>query len=772
MSGWCLPRPAQTAAWGAYAALALLVSAAAAACSPAAEPAVEGTPAVARSEALATLTAHAGAAAGDAAAEGGAPNDYFGATPDAAAQADFRATQQAIDVAAGIADVGELIDRMPVLATFTPDARAAAPRGKLVYLRGGAFQSADADGGARQPLRLRPDGLPSVWAPPEDPGRAWSSPDGKHVAFFAGTDAELWIMSVDDLEAARVSEPNLPTDMHQVTAGGREQSVRLRAGQDYTLVVLPVGDTPLTVLGDDNSRHVRGEARLRVVHAAQLHLDLVLEARVNDASVGRAMAFGQSSGDDRVVSGQVSVALWTAQGGPLTVLPAFPAADRDLKTVFLYGADQLLAYQASYEPSSPPSGSARVRVFNAAAEPVDVVLANGIALARGLASGQLGAYVAVPAVMGVKERQDARLTLYGLRSGEEPVAWNAQGDRVAFLGVGDGRYDLFVAGPGVAAERVTDDEAIDYTPRWSPDGRALAWQSVDPTFDLHALRVWRGGRISTLDTSPIFEALEWSAATNVQFPGGVDWLDERRVFFFPKSNRGAAGLWIADVETGRLERLFDDAVSEIDFSPRARAWAFAAGGRPGEIVVLDANGRLSTVAGGDAHFPKWSPDGAQISWVEGAGDSPDGWRLHVVDADGRNDRVLTDWLPLLQSEPPVPGPNAKRWWLDDGRWIAFTRAGRDYGAAERRGTFGAGTAGDDIENLWLVRADGSSEPVQATDLTRVFYLARVEASPRGDALALVGFSYRDRSQQLWTIPAAGGRPTKVDGGVRWFLWLP
>jgi hypothetical protein len=118
----------------------------------------------------------------------------------------------------------------------------------------------------------------------------------------------------------------------------------------------------------------------------------------------------------------------------------------------------------------------------------------------------------------------------------------------------------------------------------------------------------------------------------------------------------------------------------------------------------------------------------------------------------------------------VPGPNAKRYWLDGGSVLAFTRAGRDYGAADRAGGFGAIEAGDDIENMWVVPVDGSARPAQLTDLTKVFYLKEPLESDDGDTLGLVGFSYRDRVQQLWTVPKDGGTPVKIDGPVRWFVW--
>ena len=123
--------------------------------------------------------------------------------------------------------------------------------------------------------------------------------------------------------ATRLSEPNLPTDMHEISVLGRMEEVRLRPGQDYTVVCLPEGDTPLAVFVDDNSRHVRGETRLRVIHASAYYRDDSIDARVNGLSIGRIMAYGRDTGDGRVASGQVQIELLDDRGASLALLPAF-----------------------------------------------------------------------------------------------------------------------------------------------------------------------------------------------------------------------------------------------------------------------------------------------------------------------------------------------------------------------------------------------------------------------------------------------------------------
>jgi hypothetical protein len=211
-------------------------------------------------------------------------------------------------------------------------------------------------------------------------------------------------------------------------------------------------------------------------------------------------------------------------------------------------------------------------------------------------------------------------------------------------------------------------------------------------------------------------------------------------------------------------------VEQPAWSAAAERWA-AVTADGAQLVSVGPDGRTTELASGAVNAPMWSPDGRFVSWVEGDSASPDGWVIHVVQADGSGDLALTTRLPTLQASPPVPGPKVKRVWLDDGRLLAFSRAGRDYGAAERGGGFG-GKAGEDIENIWVVPTDGSEPPRRVTDLQKHFYFKEIAESPDGKDLALVAFSYLDRTQKLWAVASDGGKPVEVDSGVRWYMWLP
>jgi Tol biopolymer transport system component len=537
------------------------------------------------------------------------------------------------------------------------------------------------------------------------------------------------------------------------------------------MVFLTESERPFSKLIDDNSYHIKGQARLRIVHAAAGESGRALVPFINGQPWGSntAIAYGQATENRAITSGAVDLDLHDISGKPLVQLPEFEADEKELKTVFVIGDDELRAMQYSYEPSEAPSGNSRVRVFNSGDEPLDVMIEDEVVL-RGVEPGTLSPYVNVAAVFGTDERQDAELAIYSLRTGEDQVAWSPDSKKLAFVGSPDGQMDIYVTSIDGPATRVSSDDWREVNPRWSPDGKSLVWEALDERLGEHHIGVLLAGEKEPhfVDMSSLRSQLGWDAGTVVVFPEPIDWATNRLVYLYPKADRGPGGIWVYDIGSDTLRQLYDGSILGPDYSPEAESWAF--GTNEGQLYTLSTSGDLQRLPADDGYYPLWSPDGSKISWVEGGPLSETGWRIHVVNADGSGDVALTDWLPVLQSEPPVPGPNAKRWWLSDGEELAFTRAGRDYGAADRAGGYGVIEAGDDIENVWIVPTDGSESPRQATDLVKVFYLKEPIESEDGSTFGLVGFSYRDRVVQLWTVPRDGGKPVKIDGPVRWFAW--
>jgi hypothetical protein len=698
-----------------------------------------------------------------------------GATPVTGDDAAVAATRIAADATAGIPSVRDLVKGQVPLATFTPNARAAKPTGTLLYLRGGKFREVSAAGGDGQELKLTNPDMPAVWAPADDPGRAWSAPDGRHVAFFAGPDAEMWVMGPDGSANTKVSGPNLPSGLQKVTAGGgQSQDVRLRPKVQYTLVY-GAGEKdgePFAVLVDNNERHIKGEGRMRFVHAAPVAKDQRLTAWVNGAEGGSPMAFGRSSGDFRVLAGSVAVEIRDSTGKVVQTLAPVSLGERELKTVYLTGDTQLEAVPETYEVMpDPPSDASLVRVFNAGNSPLDAQVA-GTNLAVGLAAKGLSPYARITSPVSIDRRKDLEMGLYGLRPLEAPVAWSPDGSQVAWVASPAGVGQIMTSSPAGPAKTVTTGEAERLNPTWSPDSRNLAWVEVDPVTSDQVVAYLADGKVGRMDPAPIKAAMGVIPGARISFPEDVTWADETSFFLYPVSDRRSAGIWKYDVASGELTQVEKEPVSNPSWSPTARAWVYGLQGDDvdGKLFVLPVDGSPKQLPV-DGRYAQWLPDGQRISWVEGDPKVGEGWAIHVIGADGSGDKKLTEKLPTIQSDPPVPGPNPKRFWLDGGKLMGFTLAGTDYGAREEAG-FGSSEAGNDIENLWVVPTDGSAPPKLATDLMKVFYMKELAESPSRDGLGFVAFAYDNRSQQLYAAPANGGKPVQLDSGVRWFQWQP
>ena len=192
---------------------------------------------------------------------------------------------------------------------------------------------------------------------------------------------------------------------------------------------------------------------------------------------------------------------------------------------------------------------------------------------------------------------------------------------------------------------------------------------------------------------------------------------------------------------------------------------------PDGLYVQDARSGagadLRMVAGAGAGpiiDPKFSPDGSQIGFVQGA-------EIHIVEADGSGPpRALTSGAVaggvthglaefIAQEEM---GRSSGWWWSDDGKWVAFCEVGESHippfrimhqgsekvgdGAEEQHRYPFAGAANARV-SLAVVPSDGSAPPRWLDLGEDAEYLARVSWAPDGTLLAQV----EDRSQRRLVV---------------------
>ncbi|MEO8083550.1 MAG: LpqB family beta-propeller domain-containing protein [Ardenticatenales bacterium] len=681
-----------------------------------------------------------------------------------------------------IANVDELVQRQPALATFTPPAKPAPLSGSLLFARGGTFYTAKADGSQTAKLALENSAMPSVWAPPDDPGRAWTSPDGRRVAFFAGSDAALWVMDVDGKNGRQLHANVLPNEVHKIKIGSDEMNVKLRPGSDYTLVLTPGGSTPMGVLVDNNEYHKHGQSRIRVVHAARGLADTTIIPIMNGQPISRA-AYGHTNGESAFGVGPTTLEIRAQGATSLASFKDLTLADKEVKTFFLYGdKSDLKINGVDYEPGThSTAGKSRVRIFNAGTTPVDLLIDGKATAVRAVAEGQISPYVEAQGTLGEGELEDMRIDIYGLRAGEEPLVWSPDGSQLAFISGESGQHDLWVTSVDGKARQVTNDQSREINPMWSPDGKRMLWTSLDDLNQTVKLMVQTGTAAPvTVDLAIVRQTEKVPADKPITFAEPFGWIDNDTFYITPRAELVTKGIWTFDVDKAKLSPAYTGPVDGVEWSATANAWAFNAAPAEwaavetlsGEAYVLPRDGKAKRVVDANAFFPQWSPDGKRIIIGEGQPTDGSGWRMIVMDADGGGRRYLTEKLPILQSSPPVPGPRFKLAWSNDNKTVLFSRVGRDYGLKDRVGVVGSlPSAGDDIENYYAVKVDGSAPAEQITDLTKAFYLNEIASSPDGNAVALIGFTYLDRTQRLLVVASGGSQAVSIDTPVRWFTWV-
>ena len=209
------------------------------------------------------------------------------------------------------------------------------------------------------------------------------------------------------------------------------------------------------------------------------------------------------------------------------------------------------------------------------------------------------------------------LTQSGDWNDEQP-RWSPDGRRMAFISDRGGNYDLYVMdADGRNVVRLTEHAGADYDPTWLPDGESLVF-------------------------------------TSDRDRGASRW-DLYR-------------LWVADRRVERLTHFFEGFAFMPSVSPDGNWVAFVAstfpvdGGWANQVHVLELATRMTWPFDmtGPGCWPNWSPDGSSIAHVHLATEPS---TVQIVSSFG-------------DSPQPVPGEHA-RWhyypdWSPDGQWLAVS----------------------------------------------------------------------------------------------------
>jgi Tol biopolymer transport system component len=212
--------------------------------------------------------------------------------------------------------------------------------------------------------------------------------------------------------------------------------------------------------------------------------------------------------------------------------------------------------------------------------------------------------------------------------------------RIAFMSDRDGNNEIYIMEKdGKGAENISNNEAQDGLPNWSAKKRSIVFLSTreSTSASIYRMNVFGSGLEALVTDMPIVATIpKWS-------PDGK-WIA------FDSGLSGTSDVYLINVKTGELKNLTDHPSSDrfYDWSPDSKNILLVSTredtltGNPCLYTLgIDENSELVKLTEPDSAnvWASWSPDGDKIAFTS---DRDGNAEIYVMDSDGGNLTRLTE----------------------------------------------------------------------------------------------------------------------------------